>query len=110
MPTFSVRAQFGAQVTYDSSTGNSTYLAFDGTLTQNPAMIIFDNQSTVAVTISDDGTTDGKTFAAGQALVLDMRANMSKPADDFTWPVGTQFFANSTAGTGLFIISFVYAA
>lgn len=109
MATANNKAKAAEELTYDSSTGTGSYLPFSGPLTQNPALIIFDNQSSVAVTISDDGTTNFKTFSAGQAFIFDNRANMSKAADDFTWPIGTQFYAKSSAGTGNFLISYVYA-
>ncbi len=109
MATIKEKAHFAPQITYDSSTGTSAYLAMSTALTQNPAIIIFDNQSNTAVTISDDGVTNGKTFSAGEALVLDLRTNKGAVANDLTWPVGTQFFASSAAGVGTFYISVVYA-
>jgi len=77
-----------------------------GVLTQNPAIIIFDNQSTSAVVISI-GVVSWKTFAAGEALVLDLRGNHGI-APNFTFDVGTAFFGNGAA-TGSFSISYVYA-
>jgi|SRR5208282_5967377 len=103
-------ARFSAQISYDSSTGTGSYLPFSAALTQNPALIIFDNQSTVAITISDDGSTAGKTFVAGEALVLDLRTNRYQTSQDLTWRIGTQFYANSAAGAGSFYISVVYAS
>ena len=111
-------AAWGVQITYDSSTGNSTFQAFTAALTQNPAIMIFDNQSTVPITITDDKTLSGsafvagnagKTFAAGEALVLNLRTNKELRADDLTWRIGTQFFADSAAGVGNFVISLVVA-
>jgi len=109
MSTLNEKAHFAPQLTYNTAAGTGAFQAFSAALTQNPAIIIFDNQSTVAVTISDDGTTSGKTFSAGEALVLDLRTNQAKEANDLTWPIGTQFFANSAAGVGSFFISVVYA-
>lgn len=109
MPTNFFKAKAGIEISYDSSGGDSTYQAFDAALTQNPSIIIFDNQSNVAVTISDDGEEDFKTFAANAALVLDMRANRGIPAEDFTWASGTQFYGKSAAGAGNFYISYIYA-
>lgn len=77
-----------------------------GTLTQNPVIIIFDNQSTSSVVISI-GTVSWKTFAGGEALVLDMRAAHGI-ASNFTFPIGTSFFGNGAA-TGSFSISYIYA-
>lgn len=109
MPSVKEKAKFAAELSYDTSGGTGSYIAFSASLSQNPSMIIFDNQSNVPVLISDDGTTDGKTFVAGEAMVLDMRANASFPASDLTWPIGTLFYAKSAAGVGNFKISIVYA-
>ena len=77
-----------------------------GTLTQNPVIIIFDNQSTSSVVISIDAVS-WKTFTAGEALVLDLRGNHGI-ASNFTFDVGTSFYGNGAA-TGSFSISYVYA-
>jgi hypothetical protein len=109
MTTAKEKAKFGTELTYNTAAGSGAYQTLSGVLNQNPSIIIFDNQSNVAVIISDDGVTPGKTFSAGEALVLDMRSNAPFPACDFTWPIGTQFWANSAAGVGIFRISIVYA-
>lgn len=78
-----------------------------GTLLFNPAIIIFDNLSTVAIEISvNDTSTVWKTFPAGEALVLDLRAAHAA-APNFTFPVGTTFFGNGASGD--FSISYIYA-
>lgn len=110
MATLKEKAKWAAQVSYNSATGTGSFLPFSAALTQNPAMIIFDNQSNVAITISDDGTTSGKTFSAGECLVLDMRTNRAVNASDLSWPLNTLFYASSAAGVGNFYISVVYAS
>lgn len=78
-----------------------------GKLIYNPVIIIFDNQSTVAVSISvDSGTTTWKTFPAGEALVLDLRAAHGN-APNYTFDVGTRFTGNGASGN--FSISYIYA-
>lgn len=78
-----------------------------GTLVESPVIIIFDNQGTVPVAISDDGfVTTWRTFPGGEALVLDLRANHGI-ASNFTWSKGTSFTGNGASGT--FSISYVYA-
>lgn len=74
-----------------------------GTLSHPYVKLILDNQSTSSVVISiqiDGGAlTQWKTFAAGEALVLD--------GDLYTFPLGTQFFGNGAAN-GDFSISYTY--
>ncbi len=77
-----------------------------GTLLYNPVIIIFDNQSTVAVEISTDGVTTWKTFPAGEALVLDLRAAHGN-APNYTFDVGTSFYGDGASGD--FSISYIYA-
>lgn len=78
-----------------------------GTLEFNPVIIIFDNQGTAAIEISvDGGTTTWKTFPAGEALVLDMRANHGN-APNYTFDIGTTFYGNGASGD--FSISYIYA-
>ncbi len=72
-------------------------------------VIVFDNQSDVAVPISVDGVNIWKTFSAGEAFVLDLRANHGI-ASNYTIDLGTQFSTNAAVGTtGGFRISIVYA-
>ena len=80
-----------------------------GTLLNNPAMIIFDNQSTVSIQLSTDGTNVWRTFPAGECLVLDMRAAQGK-APNFTFSIGTPFYAKGVAGAAVFSVSYIYAA
>lgn len=78
-----------------------------GTLEFNPVIIIFDNQGDVAVEISvDGGATTWRTFPAGEALVLDMRAAHGLAAN-FTFDKGTSFYGDGASGD--FSISYLYA-
>jgi len=78
-----------------------------GSLSANPAIMIFDNQGTVPVAISDDGgATTWRTFPAGEAMVLDLR-NQQGLADNFSFRKGKVFHGNGASGT--FSISYVYA-
>jgi len=78
-----------------------------GTLIANPTIIIFDNQGTVSTAISTDGgATTWRTFPAGEALTLDMRAAHGL-ASNYTFDIGTVF--TGTGASGNFSISYLYA-
>jgi hypothetical protein len=80
-----------------------------GSLTYNPVIIIFDNQGTVPVEISNNGTSTWKTFPAGEALVLDLRDKKGLAAN-YTFRKGMKFYGKGTAGACDFKISYTYAA
>ena len=83
----SQRAEFAEEL-IATMTGSAVLI---GTLDFNPVIIIFDNTGSAAVEISvDGGTTTWKTFPAGEALVLDLRA-ASGVAPNYTFDVGTTF-------------------
>ena len=72
-----------------------------GTLIAPPVKLIFDNLSTVSVVISINlggGAIQWKTFAAGEALVID--------GDIFTFPKGTIITGNGASGD--FSVSYTY--
>lgn len=80
-----------------------------GTLSENPVIIIFDNQSTVPVAVSVNdatGTNVWKTFPAGEALVLDLRTQ-AHLASNFTFDKGTSFYGDGASGD--FSISYIAA-
>lgn len=77
-------------------------------LTENPVIIIYDNQTDVSVPLYADGVL-WKTFEAGEAILEDLRANIGI-ASNYTMDVGTQFSTNASVGTtGSFRISIQYA-
>lgn len=101
----SQRGQF-AQELKATMTGSVVQI---GSLLFNPVIIIFDNLSTVPVSISVNDLTGAilwKTFAAGSALVLDLRCQQGL-APNFTFDKGTTFFGNGASGD--FSISYIYA-
>ena len=73
----------------------------------NPVIAVFDNQSTVEIAVAADGVT-WKTFEAGEAMVLDFRANNGIAAN-YTVSLNTQFTVTGTGGTGSFRLSILYA-
>jgi len=81
--------------------------ALIGTLLKPPVIIIFDNQGSAPVEISlDGGTTTWKTFPAGDALVLDLRAAHGIAAN-FAFDEGSSFYGNGASGD--FSIAYLYA-
>lgn len=99
----SQRAVF-AEEFLETMTGSSVLI---GTLEHNPVIIIFDNLGEATVEISvDAGETVWKTFAAGEAIVLDLRAAHGL-APNFTFDKGTSFYGDGASGD--FSISYIYA-
>lgn len=80
-----------------------------GTLTNNPVMILFKNQTSVVAFLADNnGSTKGTTMAIGEEIILDCRANHGVAAN-MSFPIGTGFYVTAAAGTGSFKISVLYA-
>lgn len=105
----SQRVGFDTERSRAATTFNGTYQTIGTALTENPVVIVFDNQTDVSVPLSVDSTNVWKTFSAGEAFVLDLRANHGL-ASNYTIDVGTQFSTNASVGTsGSFRISIVYA-
>lgn len=77
-------------------------------LTENPVIIVWDNQTDVAVPLLANGVL-WHTFEAGEAILEDMRANIGI-ASNYTIDEGTQFSTTASVGTtGSFRISIQYA-
>jgi hypothetical protein len=114
MSNNSQRVGFDIERSRLSTTFNGTYLAIttpggQASLTEVPTVIVFDNQTDVEVPISVDGINVWKTFSAGEAFVLDLRANHGIAAN-YTIDFGTTFYTNAAVGTtGSFRISIIYA-
>ena len=105
----SQRVGWDTERTRASTTFNGTFLAIGTPLDVNPVVLVWDNQTDVPVAISVDGINIWKTFAPGEAFVLDLRANHGIAAN-YTIDIGTTFFTNSAVGTtGSFRISIIYA-
>lgn len=102
----SQRAETGIELATTVLTGGADLI---GTLLNNPVMIIFDNQSSQSIQILRNQTTDvWRTFPAGEALVLDMRAAHGI-ASNYTFSIGDTFYAKGSAGAAVFSISYLYA-
>ena len=109
MSNMSQRAGFDTE---RSKTGDfsASFQTLGSPLEHNPVIMIFDNQTTVSVAVSIDGTNTWKTFSAGEALVLDLRA-ANGIASNYTVDAGTQFYVqgSATAGSNSFRLSILYA-
>lgn len=80
-----------------------------GTLTNEPVLILFKNQSSVSAFLADNsGSTKGTTMVAGESIIMDCRANHGN-ADNMGFKIGTSFFVTGTGGTGAFKVSVIYA-
>ena len=79
-----------------------------GVFVEAPVIVIFDNQSTTSTgAVSfDGGLTTWRTFTAGEALVLDLRAAHGL-APNFSFGKGIPVYVNGTGGT--FSVSYLYA-
>ncbi len=109
MTNVSQRVGFDVERSIAATTLNGTFQFIGSAFTENPIIIIFDNQSDVAVAVSVDGVNIWKTFPAGEALVLDLRANHGI-ASTYIIDLGTRFSTNSAVGTtGSFRISSTFA-
>ena len=90
-----------------SMTGSAVLI---GTLSNNPVMIMFKNQTNQIVFLADNpGATKGTTMAIGEEIIMDCRANRGL-APNGTFPINTSFFATGPVGTGNFKISVIYAS
>jgi len=76
-----------------------------GVLPESPAIIVFDNLGTSSVVITI-GNVQWKTFSAGSALVLDLRAAHGN-ATNFFFAAGTSIFGNGSSGD--FSVSYIFA-
>jgi len=109
MTNLSQRVGFDTERALAATSFNGAYQTIGTALGENPVVIIFDNQTNVEVPLSVNGTSIWKTFSAGEAFVLDLRANHGV-ASNYTMDEGTRFFTNASVGTsGSFRISLIYA-
>ena len=105
-PNNSMQAEMGIELKSSVLTGGYDLI---GVLAFNPVQIIFDNQSSgTSIEVSNNGSTTWKTFPAGEALVLDMRANHGI-ASNFTFKKGMPLYVRGAAGAAVFSISYTYA-
>lgn len=80
-----------------------------GTLTNQPVLIMFKNQTNQTVFLADNsGATNGTTMVAGENIIIDCRANKGS-APNGGFPINTSFYATGNAGTGNVKISVIYA-
>lgn len=108
-PNNKSRVGFDTERSLASTSFDGTYQYIGTALSQNPVVIVFDNQTDVDVPLSVDGVNTWKTFSAGEAFVLDLRANNGN-AVNYTIDLHTRFSTNAAVGeSGSFRISIIYA-
>ena len=110
MTTNKQKAKFEIQRSIDAATFTGAYIVFGSALTVNPALVIFQNETTVDVTISDDGVNDSLILPVGTGIILDLRSNRTPEASDLSFSKGTQFYVDAAAGTGNLYLSILYAS
>ena len=114
MGNLSQRVGFGVEISTVGLAPVGSWLTLGSPITQNPVVMIFDNQSTKTLAITNsinaagDTSTTWKTFVPGEVFVLDLRANHGY-APNYTIDLGTQFYVTNTAVNGDFKISYIYA-
>ena len=108
---FDQRLKFAPElsVTMDSDVSNQLV----GVLVHQPVMLLFKNQSNVAVFVSDnndESDAEGTTMVAGEEIIFDCRGNHGN-AVNMGFPVGTSFFATAVDNdaSGDLKISYLYA-
>jgi hypothetical protein len=97
---------FGTELSV-AMTGSAVLI---GTLPNPATHIVFDNQSTSSVGLYVNGTAAAnlwRTFTAGEAIVLDLRA-AAAAAPNFSANQNTTFYGLGAA-TGNFSISYIFA-
>lgn len=93
----------------DSATFTGSYQAVGTALTKPTRIVKFTNNSTVAVTISWDGTNDHEFLPAGSFLLIDVSSD-KETSGIFEIGANTQFLVKGSAGTGSVYISTYYGA
>lgn len=109
MNSVSIGVGFDTERARAATTFNGAYQAIGSALTENPTIIVFDNQTDVSVPLSVDQVNVWMTLSAGEAFVLDLRANHGI-ASNYSISIGTTFYTNASVGaSGSIRISNVYA-
>lgn len=106
----STKAQFQALKSIDTSTFTGSYQLV-GVLTGPGRIMHMVNSSTVAVTVSFDGTTDNAYFGASNATPqqFNFGTALGSSASTLELPQGTPIYAKGAAGVGLFTVAVVSA-
>lgn len=91
----------------DTASLAGSYLPIGTALTHGGRILKFTNLSNVTVTISWDGINDNEILATNTSIILDVSAAREN-SNYLEVQNGTQFYAKSAAGVGLFYISVYY--
>lgn len=99
MPDSKIRWNMETLRTRAASTFTGSYQTL-GAVTANKAVgFCIVNNSSVDVTISNDGTNDKMYIPAGSFKLIDIAANCESDDESFL-PAQTQFYVKGSAGTG----------
>ena len=108
MPQAALRVLPEALRSRDSATFTGSYQTLGTPLEFPSRLLVIKNNSTVAVTISWDGTTDADVLPSGTFVVLDFCANRVADAPLVVAAL-TQLYVKGSAGTGSVYLSSYYA-
>lgn len=92
----------------DSATLSGSYLPIGTALTHEARILKIINNSTVAITISTDGSTDMDFLPIGSFVLYDAGTNRGNASQSMAFPKGTQFYAKGSVGTGSVYLTVLY--
>ena len=94
--------------TVDAATLTGSYIPLGGSLAQSAAIAKIVNDSTSAIYISTDGSTDRDYIPAGGFTLYDITANSRHESDSVVIPSGTQISVKGSAGVGIITFTVLY--
>lgn len=99
-----------AQIQSISSTTFTGSYQLLGTISNEPRILRITNGSNVAITISQNGTTDMDVVLAGATLQLDLGEQRGNPSPATSIQSRTAIYVKGSAGTGNVYLAYLYAS
>lgn len=94
-----------------SSAVTASYQAIDATGIEKACfLLIINNNSNQAITVSFDGVTDNEYIPATTRVEFNVQNNAMPASWVALWPTGTKVYVKGTAGTGNIYVSGLYVA